>query len=211
MMSYSSENQSYLQSCLRRLLCCCDNTLVQNVSLRVHKFTFQWDLFLHLFIGSLSILPFFFSGNRMHSIFPIVVWCVYNIIFLQVCDTHSLTHSPSHLRDPLPYSLTYPIQYNTTHSLTRNLTQEFHSRTHSLTHLQASRYNLNISPDTALRPDSYRRTFQESMEDFFSKKVLYIVSVTFLLVVLSLSVSGHQLGGPPICFSSCGTCLASWY
>ena len=60
------------------------------------------------------------------------------------------------------------------------------------------------------RRASYRRSFQESMEDFFSKKVLYIVSVTFLLVVLSLSVSGHQLGGPPICFSSCGTCLASW-
>jgi hypothetical protein len=30
------------------------------------------------------------------------------------------------------------------------------------------------------------------------------------LVVLSLSVTGHSLGGPPLCFQSCGECLASW-
>lgn len=140
----------------RLLLCCIDNAIVQNISLRVHKFTFQWDLFLHLFIGSLSVLPFYFSGNRLHSILPILVWCVYNIIFIQ-----------------------------------------------------ASRYNLSIGTRDLDRR-SYRRSFQSSMEDFFSKKVLYIFSVTFLLVVLSLSVSGHQLGGPPLCFSSCSTCLASW-
>jgi len=143
--------------CRRAISCCCDNTLVTNISLRVHKFTFQWDLFLHLFIGSLSVLPFYFSGNRLHSVLPILVWCVYNIIFIQ-----------------------------------------------------ASRYNLSLNTTREEVRSSYRKSFQSSFEDFFSKKVLYIFSVTFLLVVLSLSVSGHQLGGPPICFGSCSTCLASW-
>lgn len=40
--------------------------------------------------------------------------------------------------------------------------------------------------------------------------MLPFFSLSFLLVVLSLSVTGHRLGGPPLCFKSCGECLASW-
>ena len=41
-------------------------------------------------------------------------------------------------------------------------------------------------------------------------RLLPILSVSFALVVLSLAVTGHKLGGPPLCYRSCRVCLASW-
>jgi hypothetical protein len=48
------------------------------------------------------------------------------------------------------------------------------------------------------------------MEDFFSPKLLPVLSFSYLLVALSLSVTGNSLGGAPLCFRSCSVCLASW-
>jgi hypothetical protein len=37
------------------------------------------------------------------------------------------------------------------------------------------------------------------------------LSISFLLVALSLAVTGHILGGPPLCYSSCSVCLNQWH
>src|SRR5690606_2309988 len=41
-------------------------------------------------------------------------------------------------------------------------------------------------------------------------KLLPVLSISFLLVALSLIVTGHRLGGPPLCYQSCGQCLSRW-
>mmetsp|Transcript_13338 Transcript_13338/g.13831 ORF Transcript_13338/g.13831 Transcript_13338/m.13831 type:complete len:658 (+) Transcript_13338:26-1999(+) len=144
----STQPKTTLSSCWDIL---CLNSLFQTMSLRVHKFVFQWDLFRHLFILIFSIVPFFFTGQRKFSILPIFVWGIYNFLF-------------------------------------------------------ATRHAGRVFPGFG----RFKLTFQASIEEFFSPKVLPIFSVSFLLVVLSLSVTGHSLGGPPLCFKSCGECLASW-
>lgn len=55
-----------------------------------------------------------------------------------------------------------------------------------------------------------RNSFKLSMEEVFSIKLLPLLSISFLLVALSLAVTGHKLGGPPLCYQSCGACLAKW-
>ena len=37
-----------------------------------------------------------------------------------------------------------------------------------------------------------------------------MISVSFLLVILLLTVAGKRLGGPPLCYSSCRVCLSRW-
>lgn len=128
------------------------SSLFRKFNLRVHKFSFQWDLVLHLSVCILSLTPFFFTGRRVYSILPLGVWAFYNILFL--------------------------IGHNA---------------------------NLVI-PKFA----KFRHSFKSAIEDFFSPKLLPVLSVSFLLVVLSLSVTGHRLGGPPLCYRSCGMCLSSW-
>lgn len=56
--------------------------LFRNLSFRVHRFVFQWNLIFHLSIGVLSLTPFFFSGHRLVGCIPIAVWTYYNILFL---------------------------------------------------------------------------------------------------------------------------------
>jgi hypothetical protein len=56
----------------------------------------------------------------------------------------------------------------------------------------------------------FKLTLQTSIEDSFSPKVIPLLSVSFLLVSLSLAVTGHILGGPPLCYSSCNVCLNRW-
>ena len=129
------------------------NSLLRNFNLRVHKFTFQWDLVLHLFICISSLTPFLFTGRRIYSSIPIGVWLFYNVLFLI---------GPKHADVVVP---------------------GFGKLKHS---------------------------FKSSIEDFFSPKLLPVLSVSFLLVALSLSVTGHRLGGPPLCYRKCGQCLSIW-
>jgi hypothetical protein len=50
-----------------------------SISLRVHRFEFQWDIFLHLSISILSLLPFTFSRSwRLSTALPVLVWTFYN-------------------------------------------------------------------------------------------------------------------------------------
>lgn len=56
----------------------------------------------------------------------------------------------------------------------------------------------------------FKHSFKATIEDFFSPRLLPVLSISFLLVVLSLTVTGHRLGGPPLCFQKCGQCLRRW-
>jgi hypothetical protein len=55
-----------------------------------------------------------------------------------------------------------------------------------------------------------KHSFKSTLEDFFSPKLLPVLSFSFLLVTLSLAVTGHRLGGPPLCYQTCGVCLSRW-
>lgn len=55
-----------------------------------------------------------------------------------------------------------------------------------------------------------KHSFQSTLEDFFSPKLLPILSISFLSVTLTLTVTGHRLGGPPLCYQTCSLCLSSW-
>ena len=129
------------------------SALLRNFNLRVHKFTFQWDLALHLAVCLASLTPFLFSGNRLYAILPISVWAFYNVLVL----------------------------------------------------IGTRRANLLV-PGFG----RFKHTFKASVEEFFSPKLLPVLSFSFLLVALSLAVTGRRLGGPPLCYRSCGTCLARW-
>eukprot|EP01041_Mallomonas_annulata_P009449 gene9448-19627_t len=129
------------------------SVLFSSCTLRVHKFTFQWDLSLHLFVSIVSLVPFFFTGNRLYAIVPISIWAFYNVLFLI-----------------------------------------------------ATRRANQIFPGFG----RFKHDFNASVEEFFSPKLLPILSVSFVLVVLSLAVTGHELGGPPLCYRNCRACLALW-
>ena len=129
------------------------NAILRNFTLRVHKFTFQWDLFMHLTICILALFPFAFSGHRLCIILPITVWIFYNTLFL----------------------------------------------------VGTKRAN-SLVPGFA----NFKYTFKTTMEEFFSQKLLPVISISYLLVSLSLSVTGQRLKGAPLCFQPCGECLASW-
>jgi hypothetical protein len=56
--------------------------ILQKLSLRGHKFMIQWDLFLHLSIITMALVPFTLTGKRVYSLIPLLVWACYNILFL---------------------------------------------------------------------------------------------------------------------------------
>ena len=41
-------------------------------------------------------------------------------------------------------------------------------------------------------------------------RLLPVMSISLMLVTLSLGVTGHRLGGPPLCYRPCSECLAMW-
>ena len=111
------------------------NSLFRKFNLRVHKFTFQWELAIHLLVCILSLTPFFFTGRRVYSLFPIFVWLFYNVLFLM---------GPQHSNLVIP------------------------------------------------RFGKFKLNFKATVEDFFSPKLLPVLSISFLCVVLSLAVTGKQ-------------------
>lgn len=129
------------------------NNFCRKFSLRVHKFSFQWDLVLHFCICIASLTPFFFTGDRIYAIIPLSIWLFYHILF----------------------------------------------------YLGPRQANLVIPGFGRLK-----HSFQSTIEDFFSPKLLPVLSISFLLVTLTLTVTGHRLGGPPLCYQSCSLCLSSW-
>lgn len=111
------------------------NNLCRKFNLRVHKFTFQWDLVLHLALCIFTLLPFLFSGDRKFAFIPITIWVFYHVLFL----------------------------------------------------LGPRQANLVVPGFGRLK-----NTFKSTVEDFFSPKLLPVLSISFLLVTLSLSVTGHR-------------------
>lgn len=123
-------------------------------TLRVHKFSFHWDLLFYLIVGIASLIPFAFSGNRVLAVIPLSVWALLNMLFI----------------------------------------------------MEGRRVERWI-PGFA----KFKLSFQTAIEDSFSPKVIPMLSISFLLVALSLAVTGHKLGGPPLCYQSCHICLSSWH
>jgi hypothetical protein len=109
------------------------NNLFRKFNLRVHKFAFQWELAIHLFVCILSLSPFFFTGRRLFAILPISVWAFYNVLFFI---------GPQHSNLVIP------------------------------------------------RFGKFKHSFTATIEDFFSPKLLPVLSISFLCVVLSLTVTG---------------------
>ena len=66
----------------------------------------------------------------------------------------------------------------------------------------------SIAPIINLK--KFKRTFKAAVEEFFSPRLIPVLSITFLLVPLSLSLTGRTLKGPPLCFQRCGVCLSKW-
>lgn len=52
--------------------------------------------------------------------------------------------------------------------------------------------------------------FKNSLENFFSLKLLPVLSLSYLFVIISLYITGKLLQGPPLCFDSCSICLSRW-
>lgn len=62
--------------------CIGGDLIQQKLALRGHRFSIQWDLFAHMAIISLSLLPFAFTGQRVYSAIPLTIWGIYNVLFL---------------------------------------------------------------------------------------------------------------------------------
>lgn len=102
--------------------------------MRVHKFTFQWELAIHILVCILSLTPFFFTGRRLYSLIPISVWVFYNVLFIT---------GPQFANKLIP------------------------------------------------RFGKVKLSFKATIEEFFSAKLLPVLSISFLCVVLSLAVTGE--------------------
>ena len=72
-----------ITQCFKRLIeKCKGSTVFKNISLRVHRFKFKWDLSFHLSVCLASLTPFAFTGQRLFAILPLSVWAFYNTLFL---------------------------------------------------------------------------------------------------------------------------------
>lgn len=58
------------------------NLMMSRLELRVHKFAFQWDLLFCLVVCIGALLPFYWSGNRIFAVLPVIVWASLNALFL---------------------------------------------------------------------------------------------------------------------------------
>ena len=115
--------------------------------------TLYRDLFFHLSVCVLALVPYSVTGARLYAAIPLSVWVFYNLLFLV-----------------------------------------------------GTRRANRLVP----RFGRFKQTFTASIEEFFSPKLLPVLSVSYLLVTLSLSVTGRRLGGPPLCYSTCKKCLSLW-
>lgn len=58
--------------------------------------------------------------------------------------------------------------------------------------------------------DRFKRSFVAAMEEFLPPRLVPVLSLSFLSVIIALTLTAARLGGPPLCISSCRTCLGSW-
>lgn len=178
----------------------CRNNFCRKFSLRVHKFAFQWDLCLHLSICILSLaIPFLYTGDRRFGVIPIVIWMLYHVWFILLLPRQGSSVSVGS-NAPLP---------NTNNPLLNGdgIFARMYNNLYNRWNRNLYGNNSNLSSASS---QQYHSTLKSTIEDFFSPKLLPILSVSYLLVALSLAVTGHRLGGPPLCYSSCDVCLSQW-
>lgn len=200
--STSSSSSSYsLSTSLSRLYYFLqENNICRRFTLRVHKFSFQWDLVGHFMIAIFSLFPFFFTGNRYYSIIPMSVWVFYHGLFLffSIKQANKMMMNQSLHSPPPPASPVTPVGSSS-------------SSGGSGKGESGGSSGLGFGFFSGLSRFFFKHhSFKSIMEDFFSPKLLPVLSFSFLLVTLSLAVTGHRLGGPPLCYQSCGICLAQW-
>lgn len=58
--------------------------------------------------------------------------------------------------------------------------------------------------------DRFKRSFVAAMEEFLPPRLVPVLSLSFLSVVIAVTLTAARLGGPPLCISTCRTCLGSW-
>lgn len=58
--------------------------------------------------------------------------------------------------------------------------------------------------------DRFKRSFVAAMEEFLPPRLVPVLSLSFLSVIIAVTLTAARLGGPPLCISSCRTCLGSW-
>lgn len=58
--------------------------------------------------------------------------------------------------------------------------------------------------------DRFKRSFVAAMEEFLPPRLVPVLSLSFLSVVIAVTLTAARLGGPPLCISSCHACLGSW-
>jgi hypothetical protein len=84
----SIEGKEYLDddgalSGIYRLFQCFSLPLIlRNFRMRVHKFTFRWDLVGYLCLCLITLVPFCFSGEAYFAILPVFIWILYSGLYL---------------------------------------------------------------------------------------------------------------------------------
>lgn len=58
--------------------------------------------------------------------------------------------------------------------------------------------------------DRFKRSFVAAMEEFLPPRLVPVLSLSFLSVLIAITLTAARLGGPPLCLSSCHACLRSW-
>ena len=58
--------------------------------------------------------------------------------------------------------------------------------------------------------DRFKRSFVAAMEEFLPRRMLPVLSLSFLSVVVAVTLTAVRLGGSPLCLTSCHSCLSSW-
>ncbi|CAM9495904.1 unnamed protein product [Choristocarpus tenellus] len=58
--------------------------------------------------------------------------------------------------------------------------------------------------------DRFKRSFVASMEEFLPPRLIPVLSLSFLSVVIAVTLTAARLGGPPLCLSTCAVCLKGW-
>lgn len=58
--------------------------------------------------------------------------------------------------------------------------------------------------------DRFKRSFVAAMEEFLPPRLVPVLSLSFLSVLIAITLTAAKLGGPPLCLSSCHACLGSW-
>ena len=58
--------------------------------------------------------------------------------------------------------------------------------------------------------DRFKRSFVAAMEEFLPPRLVPVLSLSYLSVIVAVTLTAARLGGPPLCISSCHTCLGSW-